>query len=635
MDGINASGMAKPSQDIQTLTTSIKSALDIFESHPTSLKATAGVTGLWNDLSGLNRYNAVTAIDTRCRHALTMLATWTPFLWLDRIVDHAIKLLLFPTAALHDDNNELDTSGIEAQDSLLNQTFWMHRLVQDIHNLLIKQTRPHKSHIFNPLDYCSDLVATSYVYELPRFIFDVNKNLQRTRICATDILRSWLGFPTGDAADQYAVVDALTQLELPSSLFLLDEVWHIFCRPLAATQTTWQQLGNTRKPTHLEVRKMFHDVFQDHPVTYSDSAELANLHLLGYFMDCWFNSRGRTQRFVDPLNSFRKTQAHVRTGLTSPTPVQPLDLSEVPHIAFAQFLRNILPAVQMLKGVNSTVKNRYLQKTGKGLVQRVLARPDFLLPFRECAPTRVNAQTSIFGDVEHLRTPEGFWSILAHRAVFYGSQFALTHTENFKTLDEWNQFYASSGKPKEYFVFGNAYGPNNPWRSLDRLSEYWESRGRWTSFWQIYPQANAIQLYEFLVQTKKNPNFGLSARNKTAATDKRSMVSVFQGIGPLTALLICGDCALAGLIPMPSPSEMGELVGIVDKGALTGLDRLRLTNKGSSSREDIIKAFVNLHAYLEQELTADEKNAMHYDVIMLEHSLCKYTRLIRMPKEKK
>lgn len=110
-----------------------------------------------------------------------------------------------------------------------------------------------------------------------------------------------------------------------------------------------------------------------------------------------------------------------------------------------------------------------------------------------------------------------------------------------------------------------------------------------------------MQLYNFLVQSRKNPNLGKPRNGNSARLDSHPKVLVFQGIGPLTTLLICGDCLLAGLVPMSSAQQMGALVGMVAKGALTGLNCLGLTN-GSSSQKDIENAFVELHNYLDRSL---------------------------------
>jgi hypothetical protein len=93
-------------------------------------------------------------------------------------------------------------------------------------------------------------------------------------------------------------------------------------------------------------------------------------------------------------------------------------------------------------------------------------KPDFLLPFCEHAPTQMCVKSSVYADPAYLRTPLGFWNVLVHRGVFYGSQFALEHDTNFESLEAWQAIWGSSAfinKADHYFCNGNAYGPNNFW----------------------------------------------------------------------------------------------------------------------------------------------------------------------------
>lgn len=134
-------------------------------------------------------------------------------------------------------------------------------------------------------------------------------------------------------------------------------------------------------------------------------------------------------------------------------------------------------------------------------------------------------------------------------------------------------------------------------------------------------------------QTKPNPDYGKLQVNGTA--DKRKTIPVFRGIGPLTALLIIGDCAEAGLMHMPTTQQMADLVATLKKGAKTGLARLGMIAKDKPTDDDIMAAFVRLSHHLNVDLSEDEKNDMHYNILMLEHGLCKYSRLIPDSSKKK
>lgn len=160
-----------------------------------------------------------------------------------------------------------------------------------------------------------------------------------------------------------------------------------------------------------------------------------------------------------------------------------------------------------------------------------------------------------------------------------------------------------------------AYGSSNPGRSITCITSYWNERHRWTSFLQQSP--TATELYEFLSATKQ-------IAGKT--------VKIFTNIGPLTALLICGDLIEAGIIPMPSIQEWAALIYHVDKGASKGLAKLKLIHDPYTKAQHA-EALEALHNFLLQHLSHDEQIMMGYNIVMLEYALCKFTRII--PKEPK
>ena len=77
---------------------------------------------------------------------------------------------------------------------------------------------------------------------------------------------------------------------------------------------------------------------------------------------------------------------------------------------------------------------------------------------------------------------------------------------------------------------------------------------------------------------------------------------------------------------MPSSREYGELIFKVGKGAKDGMTMIGLV-KNSANPEELCDAFESLDLALQHELTEEEKKAMGYNVVMLEHTLCKIKRL--------
>ena len=77
---------------------------------------------------------------------------------------------------------------------------------------------------------------------------------------------------------------------------------------------------------------------------------------------------------------------------------------------------------------------------------------------------------------------------------------------------------------------------------------------------------------------------------------------------------------------MPSAEEWARLIARVGKGAKFGMETCGLVPEGCN-QEQLCQAFVSLDLALQRELDEDEKSAMGYNVIMLEHALCKINRL--------
>jgi hypothetical protein len=98
--------------------------------------------------------------------------------------------------------------------------------------------------------------------------------------------------------------------------------------------------------------------------------------------------------------------------------------------------------------------------------------------------------------------------------------------------------------------------------------------------------------------------------------------------------LIVGDLIEAGVIRMPSSGEWGMLVVAVNKGAKKGLGDLKLINANTPDHI-IVQEFKALDDFLLANLTQEQKEVMHYNIIMLEHGLCKQPRYIKIAVKKK
>ena len=80
---------------------------------------------------------------------------------------------------------------------------------------------------------------------------------------------------------------------------------------------------------------------------------------------------------------------------------------------------------------------------------------------------------------------------------------------------------------------------------------------------------------------------------------------------------------------MPSVEQMAHIIHSVNKGAVSGLRMLGLLPRGvqAVTGHDVSVATSQLWKYLESSLSDDLKEKMPWNVITLEHSLCKFSRL--------
>ena len=275
-----------------------------------------------------------------------------------------------------------------------------------------------------------------------------------------------------------------------------------------------------------------------------------------------------------------------------------------------RFLRHLLPLVLTPSGPPPTA--------GK-IINKITSDLDYYMPFRRHAPSLTNARSAIYADLSRLASNDGvgFFNVLAFRGVFFGSPFAKSNRFRwFESLEDWRGFKdeglddaleVSPGKEEEYYVKKNCYGSSQTKRSLELLKGYWRQRLSWNDMFNKQTTPTVEEVYIWL----------LSKENNT---------SKFFNIGSLTALLICGDLIEADVIPMPSSRELGQLIYKVGKGAKAGMVMFGLVEAGVGE-EEFCNAFTMLDAYIKNALNTEEKEAMGYNVIMLEHALCKMKRL--------
>lgn len=158
------------------------------------------------------------------------------------------------------------------------------------------------------------------------------------------------------------------------------------------------------------------------------------------------------------------------------------------------------------------------------------------------------------------------------------------------------------GKEEEYYVKRSCYGQTQTDRSTKLLSGYWDQRLLWSAKFDKASKLSVTEVYRWIAN------------------------SSFRNIGNLSALLICGDLIEAGILLMPTAHEWGGLIHSLNMEAKSTMEMLGFIRK-QAGKAEVTKAFTALDLALQQELTEEEKAAMKYNVVMLEHTLCKIKRL--------
>jgi hypothetical protein len=230
-----------------------------------------------------------------------------------------------------------------------------------------------------------------------------------------------------------------------------------------------------------------------------------------------------------------------------------------------------------------------------------------------------NARREIYADLHLSDCKDGvaFFNILAFRGVFFGSPFSQSeHFQWFKSYKEWKEFKAKNKKEalnvcrveEDYYIKKNCYGRSQKDRSLDLLEAFWTNRDSWNDIFAKSTQPTIEEVHNWLVHSREKST------------------SKFYNIGSLSALLICGDLIEAHIMPMPSSHELGKVIYKLKMGGKKGMKALGLVSEGDKL-DVFCDAFAALDTYVETTLGAEEKEAMGYNVVMLEHTLCKIKRL--------
>ncbi|KAH9837948.1 uncharacterized protein C8Q71DRAFT_706298 [Rhodofomes roseus] len=229
-----------------------------------------------------------------------------------------------------------------------------------------------------------------------------------------------------------------------------------------------------------------------------------------------------------------------------------------------------------------------------------LRNEDKYLPFRELA-RGCRAVTSLQGPFHptNIDKPGGIASAFIFRCITFGAEASYHSPTFFATLEDFVAL--RNAHPSDYICNKNAYGSHAVGRDASHGEAMFAAAPHFVEFFSDHPNVPFLD----------------------ARKDTRKLL---PGCGPLTATLLASDFVYAGKVKMPTVPEMGHVVASLKLGARAGLIRLGLLSGVSATEGEVCTAFVLAYNHLEAKLPAAVKSRMNFDVIMLEHALCKLKR---------
>ena len=168
---------------------------------------------------------------------------------------------------------------------------------------------------------------------------------------------------------------------------------------------------------------------------------------------------------------------------------------------------------------------------------------------------------------------------------------------------------------KTYFCDKGAYGTTNPMHKVELAETYWKTlaKGKWMEFVRD-PVVPFMECYNFFTAGSSPPDF--------------------PQLGPLASYLLAADFSYCcpKVVEGPSQSEMAFLICSFNKGAIAGLEKLGFitpwahTGKkvGKADLKESETAFGRVYDLLKKIIPAEHQETINLDLIMTEHTLCKF-----------
>lgn len=275
------------------------------------------------------------------------------------------------------------------------------------------------------------------------------------------------------------------------------------------------------------------------------------------------------------------------------------------------FLRDAYTATQSAGSVQTSELNA---------AQRLLkSNSDYLTPIREQGYSRSIMNRELPKDFVLTRT--GLFSAMVFRCIsFNTSAFCRCPAEHlqvkFESVEEFETYIAMlelrfPHQPIDFFCNRRAFGYGIQSRRLHRYNDYWKASHSDNLKWPLETPSWSAAWKSFKSFKQYDGKNG----------------KLLEGVGDLVLYMLVADLHASGAIDAPSIDEVAQIVALLRKGAMSGLEKIGYF-EGTPSRATLMNAFRTFFDDVNSRLTVEEREQFMWNPVTAEHTLCKFKRMV-------
>ncbi|KDR65409.1 hypothetical protein GALMADRAFT_148722 [Galerina marginata CBS 339.88] len=527
-------------------------------SHPLDASSVPLLRSSWVGLNALQSSERANALLLRKQRSCIMFTAYISWLWLNVFIPKHVHGLL----------QDINTASVA----------WLSTLVSGVGSTLRSGSTEET---FIAHSYGLDMPGTQCVIRIG-MTNSLDSFDNRVANLVVDILGKWLAYPTSEHIKYQAYFIHVLLRDIGHDVLMLDAVWKTYQR---VNRRSFVGSGPLTFDNAASTIQLTHPIFDINSVERKNISDIASV----------------VNDFIDGRLVIQATT----TKNALPVDVIP------PQIASAMDRRLSLLKKFIADCYSVTFKGIHIPNDR--LYCALRTKPDYFVPFREHAPTRIHmrGQNGPFSRTR-ARTTEGVFSALVGRSITFGTEFSRTGRTFFMSAED---FYAACDEmgPQDdkFFCDPSAYGQYNHKKTTSLADIYWEQ----------------LQIFEWPgISNHGMVPFMVCFRFFKPSTGPAR----FPELGNLAAYLLTADYVYAGIVCPPSKEEMGHIIQLINLGAVRGLELIgyiptrRTTGRGARGKA-VVKACVDgfdrSFGDIAGCISKAEHNEVGVDYIMAENTL--------------